>query len=115
MVFLVVGIVLEGLLLSEEFGMKYGEKERELLRASHVHGLLLAFFNIFYGMLIDNAKLTERQKKAGSVHAIIGMFLLPLPLIFAGFIPALRYLAPIGGLAIIFAAFILFKGYWLSE
>ena len=44
--FLTVGIILEGLLLSEEFGIEYGERERELLRASHVHGLLLAFFNI---------------------------------------------------------------------
>jgi len=109
--FTVFGAFLEVKLLDEEWAAEFTLPQRRLWRSAHVHGLLLAFLNMFYGLMIDKANLTDKQKRAGSAHAILGAVVLPLSLLFAGFFPLARYLAPVGGLAIIFAGALIAYGY----
>jgi len=109
--FTVFGAFLEVKLLDEEWAAQFDLPKRQLWRSTHVHGLLLAFLNMFYGLMIDNANLSDKQKRAGSAHAILGAVVLPLSLLFAGFFPLARYLAPVGGLAVIFAGALIAYGY----
>ncbi len=47
-------------------------------RLLHVHGALLAFLNIFYGLNIDSVKLSDNTKRLGSILAVAGAILVTL-------------------------------------
>ncbi len=111
LVFTILGALLEVLLLSESWEADYLMPTRALLRSAHVHALLLSFYNFFYGMMIDGTRLTDRAKRGGSVHAIIGAVVLPIGLFFGAFFPPARLLSPLGGLAIIASTALMVKGY----
>jgi len=110
LLFMAFGGFLEMKLLDEAWAAQFLEPTRALWRSAHVHGLLLSFYNLFYGMLIDNANLSERAKRGGSVHAIIGAIVLPVSLFLSAFYPPSRYLAALGGLAVIGSAAVMVKG-----
>ena len=74
---------------------------RDMITQGHVHGLLLAFLNIFYGAQIDGTNLSKKAKKIGSICAVSGMIIMSLALLTSAFIDPLKYLAPIGGTLII--------------
>lgn len=111
LLFTILGALLEIMLLSETWEADYLLPTRALLRSSHVHALLLSFYNLFYGIMIDGAKLTDRAKRGGSIHAVIGAIVLPLGLFLGAFFQPARYLSPLGGLAIIASTAVMVKGY----
>lgn len=51
---------------------------RVLNRYIHVHGGLLAFLNILYGLSIDDVPLSDNTKKLGSILAVIGAIFVTL-------------------------------------
>jgi len=110
LVFTVFGGFLEMKLLDAVWAVGVLEPTRALWRSAHVHGLLLAFYNIFYGIQIDKTTLTDKSKRGGSVHAIMGAIVLPVALFLSVFYSPLRYLAALGGLAIIGSAVVMVKG-----
>ncbi|MFQ5815863.1 MAG: hypothetical protein ACE5G7_05145, partial [Candidatus Hydrothermarchaeaceae archaeon] len=110
LLFTAFGGFLEIRLLDEVWAEQFLAPTRALWRSAHVHGLLLAFYNIFYGIQIDGTNLTERVKRGGSVHAIIGAIVLPISLFLSAFYYPLRYLAALGGLAVIASAVVMAKG-----
>jgi len=110
LIFTAFGGFLEMKLLDEIWAGQFLAETRALWRSSHVHGLLLSFYNLFYGSQIDGVKLSDRAKRGGSVHAIIGAIVLPAALFFAAFYSPLRYLAALGGLAVIGSAAVMVKG-----
>ncbi len=97
-------------LLDRVWSEQFLAPTRSLWRSAHVHGLLLSFYNLFYGAQIDMTNLTDRAKRGGSVHAIIGAIVLPVALFLSTFYNPLRYLAALGGLAIIGSAVVMVKG-----
>ncbi len=97
-------------LLDRVWSEQFLAPTRSLWRSAHVHGLLLSFYNLFYGAQIDMTNLTDRAKRGGSVHAIIGAVVLPVALFLSVFYNPLRYLAALGGLAIIGSAVVMVKG-----
>jgi hypothetical protein len=113
LVFTVFGGFLEVRLLDTAWAEQYLDTTRSLWRSAHVHGLLLSFYNLFYGLMVDETNLSDRAKRGGSVHAIIGAVVLPLALLFSTFYSPLRFLAALGGLAIIASAVVILKG-WLD-
>ncbi len=60
---------------------------REFIRSAHVHGALFSLINIVYGLLINQAVLSESVKNWGSWLMIVGVVLLPLGLAGKGFMP----------------------------
>ncbi|MFQ5800595.1 MAG: hypothetical protein ACE5HH_02595 [Candidatus Hydrothermarchaeales archaeon] len=110
LLFTVFGGFLEMKLLDEVWAGQFLAPTRALWRSAHVHGLLLSFYNLFYGIQIDRTRLTERAKRGGSVHAIIGAIVLPVSLFLSAFYSPLRYLAALGGLAVIGSAVVMVKG-----
>ncbi len=110
LLFTIFGGFLEIKLLDELWAEQFLAPTRALWRSAHVHGLLLSFYNLFYGMQIDKANLTERAKRGGSVHAIMGAIVLPVALFFSAWLSPLRYLAALGGLAVIGSAAVMVKG-----
>ncbi|HDH28829.1 MAG TPA: hypothetical protein ENH13_06820 [Euryarchaeota archaeon] len=70
---------------------------------------------MFYGSHIDDTNLTDRAKRGGSVHAIIGAIVLPVALFLSAFYNPLRYLAALGGLAIIASAAVMVRGQFKGE
>jgi len=110
LLFTVFGGFLEVKLLDEVWAEQFLAPTRALWRSAHVHGLLLSFYNLFYGIQIDRTNLSERAKRGGSVHAIIGAIVLPVALFFSAFYQPLRYLAALGGLAVIASAAVMVKG-----
>jgi hypothetical protein len=110
LLFTVFGGFLEMKLLDQVWAVGVLEPTRSLWRSAHVHGLLLSFYNLFYGAQIDKTNLSDRAKRGGSVHAIIGAVVLPIALFLSAFYNPLRYLAALGGLAIIGSAAVMVKG-----
>jgi hypothetical protein len=110
LLFTVFGGFLEMRLLDAVWAEQFLAPTRALWRSAHVHGLLLSFYNLFYGIQIDKANLSERAKRGGSVHAIIGAIVLPVALFLSAFYTPLRYLAALGGLAVIGSAAVMVKG-----
>ncbi|MEE8167487.1 MAG: hypothetical protein V3T58_01275 [Candidatus Hydrothermarchaeales archaeon] len=110
LLFTIFGGFLEIKLLDAVWAEQFLAPTRALWRSAHVHGLLLSFYNLFYGIQIDGANLTERAKRGGSVHAIIGAIVLPISLFLSAFYYPLRYLAALGGLAVIASAVVMVKG-----
>ncbi len=108
--FTVFGGFLEMKLLDQVWAVGVLEPTRSLWRSAHVHGLLLSFYNLFYGAQIDKTGLSDRAKRGGSVHAIIGAIVLPVALFLSAFYNPLRYLAALGGLAVIGSAAVMVKG-----
>ncbi len=102
-------------LLDDVWAVGVLEPTRSLWRSAHVHGLLLSFYNLFYGTQINNTNLTDRAKRGGSVHAIIGAIVLPVALFLSAFYNPLRYLAAFGGLAIIASAVVMVRGQFKGE
>ncbi len=115
LIFTAFGGFLEVRLLDAVWAEQFLAPTRALWRSAHVHGLLLSFYNIFYGIQIDKVNLTDKAKRGGSVHAIIGAIVLPISLLFSAFYPPLRYLTALGGLAIIGSAVIMVKGQLKSD
>ena len=52
---------------------------RIFLRGSHTHGLLLAMYNIVFGMLVNQLNLPDKVKTAASIIAALSL-LLPIGL-----------------------------------
>jgi hypothetical protein len=113
LIFLIFGGFLEIKLLDTLWADQFLAPTRALWRSAHVHGLLLSFYNLFYGLMIDKTNLSERAKRGGSVHAIIGAIVLPSALFLSSFFSPLRYLAALGGLAVIASTVVIVKG-WLD-
>ena len=111
LLFTAFGGFLEIKLLDEQWAEQFLAQTRALWRSAHVHGLLLSFYNLFYGLLIDKTGLSERAKRGGSIHAIIGAVVLPISLFLSAFYYPLRYLAALGGLAVIGSAAVMVKGH----
>lgn len=112
LLFTVLGGFLEVKLLDELWAEQFLAPTRALWRSAHVHGLLLSFYNLFYGLMIDKTKLSDRAKRGGSVHAIIGAIVLPSALFLSSFFNPLRYLAALGGLAIIASTVVITIGWF---
>jgi hypothetical protein len=110
LVFTVFGAFLEMKLLDQIWAEQFLAPTRALWRSAHVHGLLLSFYNLFYGIQINKTALSERAKRGGSVHAIIGAIVLPVALFLSAFYYPLRYIAALGGLAVIASAAVMVKG-----
>jgi hypothetical protein len=110
LLFTIFGGFLEMKLLDQVWSEQFLAPTRALWRSAHVHGLLLSFYNLFYGSQIDRTNLTNRAKRGGSIHAIIGAIVLPIALFLSAFYNPLRYLAALGGLAIIGSAAVMVKG-----
>lgn len=87
---------------------------RIFFRGSHTHGLLMAFYNLIYGLMIDRLALSDRSKRIGSVLAI-GSLLLPLGLGLRGLTEGSMAFAPlglIGGILFMVSAGYLLAGAW---
>lgn len=115
LLFTIFGGFLEVKLLDEIWASQFLDQTRALWRSAHVHGLLLSFYNLFYGTHIDNTTLSDRAKRGGSVHAIIGAIVLPLALLLSAFFYPLRFLAALGGLAIIASTAVMVKGQFKDQ
>jgi hypothetical protein len=113
LIFLIFGGFLEIKLLDSVWADQFLAPTRALWRSAHVHGLLLSFYNLFYGLLIDKTNLSDRAKRGGSVHAIIGAIVLPSSLFLSSFYSPLRFVAALGGLAVIASTAVIVKG-WLD-
>ncbi len=113
LLFTIFGGFLEIKLLDTVWAEQFLAPTRALWRSAHVHGLLLSFYNLFYGLMIDKTNLSDRAKRGGSIHAIIGAVVLPLALLFSSFFYPLRYLAALGGLAVIASTAVIAKG-WID-
>ena len=82
-------------------------------RLLHVHGGLLALFNIIYGLSIDDIPLKEKTKRMGSILAVVGAVFLT----FAFFSLQITVLSAIGlplrvlgGISLVVAILILVVG-----
>ena len=85
-------------LLDDVWAVGVLEPTRSLWRSAHVHGMLLSFYNLFYGTQIINTNLTDRAKRGGSVHAIIGAIVLPVALFLSAFYNPFAISQPLAGL-----------------
>lgn len=83
-------------------------------KAAHVHGLGLAFLNIFYGLTIGKGGTSDRVKQLGSLLAIAGAVIFSLSLSLIPFMKFLEYLMPLGGLCVIAAVLIMVAGEFKS-
>jgi hypothetical protein len=110
LIFSAFGGFLEVKLLDEAWAEQFLAPTRALWRSAHVHGLLLSFYNLFYGIQIGGTNLTERAKRGGSIHAVIGAIVLPVSLFLSAFFHPMRYLAALGGLAVIASAAVMVRG-----
>lgn len=88
----------------------WGGAIRALWRAAHVHGNVLAFLNIFYGLLIDRTSLASFLKQTGSWLAIIGALFMGGALFLMPFMPALGILMALGGVAVVLSVAIMVYG-----
>ena len=84
--------------------------QRLAWRAAHVHGNVLAFLNILYGLTIDKTNLGSGLKQAGSWLAIIGAILLSGSLLLMPFFMQIALVEMIGGAVIILAVAIMIYG-----
>lgn len=82
-------------------------------RLLHVHSALLAFLNIFYGLNIDSALLSDRTKRLGSVLAVAGAILVTTGFYFNQVMPLRELGLPLrilGGISVVVAIVIMAAG-----
>jgi hypothetical protein len=73
---------------------------RFYLREGHSHGMPIAFFNLFIGLLLVRVQLSDRLKKAVSILALIAFFL-PIGLAVKGAAGAPTDFPPIGMIGVL--------------
>lgn len=83
-------------------------------RLLHVHSGLLAILNIVYGLSIDNANLSDKTRRLGSILAVVGTILVTLAFYFL-LVSSLRPLAlpsrVLGGISLLVAIVIIAVGH----
>lgn len=84
--------------------------QRMVWKAAHVHGNLLAFLNILYGLVIDKTKIADWLKITGSWLAILGTISFTGALFLMPFLMQIAVFEIIGAAAIIIAVGILAYG-----
>lgn len=67
---------------------------RIFMRGSHTHGLLMAFYNLIFGLMVDSLALSGKAKRAGSIIAACSL-LLPVGLGLRGMTDGSMAFAPI--------------------
>ncbi len=85
---------------------------RIFLRGSHTHGLLMAFYNLIFGMLIDSLGLSDKSKRTGSIIAVCAL-LLPVGLGLRGLTEGSMIFAPValaGGVFFIISSLFIMTG-----
>ena len=85
---------------------------RIFLRGSHTHGLLMAFYNLIFGSMIDSLELSDKSKKIGSIIAACAV-LLPIGLGLRGMTEGSMTFAPfalLGGVLFIASSFFILIG-----
>ena len=73
---------------------------RFYLREGHSHGMPIAFFNLFIGLLLVRVHLSDRLKKTVSILALIAFFL-PIGLAVKGAAGAPTDFPPIGMIGVL--------------
>lgn len=56
----------------------YASLQRRFLRLGHISFIALPLINIIYGQFIDEARLSDKQKKTGSALMIVAAIFMPL-------------------------------------
>jgi len=85
---------------------------RIFLRGSHTHSLLMAFYNLIFGSIIDSLILSDKAKRIGSVIASCSL-LLPVGLGLRGITDGSMTFAPValtGGVLFIISSFFILIG-----
>lgn len=114
-IWLLIGPLM-GLYIISQFsslGAAYTEALRTQNRLLHVHGALLAFLNIFYGLSIDSVLLSDKTKRLGSILAVAGAILVTLGFYFLQVAPLRDINQPfriLGGISLIAAIVIMAAG-----
>jgi uncharacterized membrane protein YgdD (TMEM256/DUF423 family) len=102
--FLLMGAYLETQLGS---GLEWKTSARHAFwKSAHVHGLGFGILNILYGFLLKNYCKQNNVILAGSFLAILGA-LLPIALFLAGIQKDLKVIAPVGGISMVSAWFVM--------
>ena len=73
---------------------------RFYLREGHSHGMPIAFFNLFIGLLLDRVQLSDRLKKTCMIFALLAFFL-PIGLMAKGAAGAPTDFPPIGMIGVL--------------
>jgi|SRR3990167_3012668 len=107
---LLLFIILGFYLLLRVADPDWGGLQRAFWRTAHIHGNLLSFLNIFYGLIIDKTGLSGWLKESGSWLAIIGVILFTGSLFLSPFVPNLRPVELVGGIAVIISVAIMAYG-----
>jgi hypothetical protein len=112
-VFVIVGFYIE---LSMGDPKYLGNWRRELYRALHAHGNLLAVVNLIYAYYLVDANLSDSLKSWGSRLMVVGAILIPIGLFVMTLASDPQSIAPpvltwLGGVATIAAVGIMAYGY----
>jgi uncharacterized membrane protein YgdD (TMEM256/DUF423 family) len=75
-------------------------------KMAHIHGLGFGILNILYGLLLKNYGDDKKLLNWGSYLAVAGAFM-PAGLFLAGIQTELKFLAPVGGISMVFAWLVL--------
>jgi hypothetical protein len=112
-IFVIVGFYIELQMGSMEY---LGNWRRELYRAMHAHGNLLAVVNLIYAVYLADANLSDSLKNWGSRLMVVGAVLIPIGIFGMTLAASPETIAPpiltwLGALATIVAVLIMAKGY----
>lgn len=112
---LLLGMFLEFKLSDPNWGKDATQFTRMFLKTAKIHGLLLAFLNIFYGLLIDKVNLSEPAKKTGSLLALLGTIIFSGSLFLGAFSMKFAYFAPLGAICVVIAVVIMITGQFKTK
>lgn len=104
---LLLGMFLEFKLSDPTWGTGITQYTRMFLKTAKIHGLLLAFLNLFYGLMIDKVTLGETGKKAGSLLVLLGTIIFSGSLFLGAFSMKLAYFAPLGAICLVTSVIIM--------
>lgn len=107
---LLLGMFLEFKLSDPNWGKDATQFTKMLLKTAKIHGLLLAFLNLFYGLMIDNLNASIGMKKAGSWLILLGTVIFSGALFLATFSMKFAYFAPLGAVCCVLAILIMIIG-----
>ena len=80
---------------------------RGMWKTAHLHGAIFGILNILYGLLIKIFDFDDKVINTGSILAVLGASLFPVSLFLGGISFKFVYAAPIGGLCMIIAWFLM--------
>ena len=107
---LLLGMFLEFKMNDPNWGKDATEFTRMFLKTAKIHGLLLAFLNIFYGLSIDKVNLNEGMKKTGSLLMLLGTIIFSGSLFLGAFYMKFAYFAPLGAVCLVISVLIMIIG-----